>query len=315
VHVLPTAQYRSEVGRGMNVYVRYSAGTREPSIQQLQPVVDNSNPLRIYVGNPDLNPEYTHSIRSHFRWFDQFTFMNVFLSMNGSYTKNQIVNARTVDEQFRQTITPINADGDWSIGGSGSFGTPIRPLGVQINLSNRTNFGRSTEFVNGAENDTRTLRNSINVRLENRNKDKFDVGAGTQYTFNVNNYSLNRELNQNYVNRSYFADVAYTPTDNWRFSTGFDLAVNSEEVFGSSRNVAMWNAEISRSLLQNNRAQIVLSGRDLLNQSVGVDYTNAAGFVRQEEVRSLGRYFLLKFVYNLSATPRGGARRTVQIID
>src|SRR5690606_32647063 len=147
----------------------------------------------------------------------------------------------------------------------------------------------------------------------NRNKEIFDVGVGTRYTFNVNNYSLNTELNQSYVNRSYFADVAITPDDKWRFSTGFDLALNSQELFGSSRNVAMWNAEISRSLLQNNRAQIILTGRDLLNQSVGVDYTNAAGFVRQEEVRSLGRYFLLKFVYNLSATPGGGARRAVRI--
>src|SRR5690606_3867448 len=127
VHVLPEAYFRSEVGRGMNFMVRYSAGTREPSIQQLQPVVDNSNPLRIYVGNPDLNPEYTHRVNSYFRWFDQFSFMCVFLSMSASYTKDQIVNARTIDDQFRQTVTPINADGDWSLGGSGSFGTPIRP--------------------------------------------------------------------------------------------------------------------------------------------------------------------------------------------
>ena len=311
VHFLPTIQYRSDLGRGRSTYVRYSANTREPTIQQLQPVVDNTDPLNLYIGNPELQPEYRHSLFGYFRWFDQFTFMNVFTSLNASYAQNSIVRSRTVNERFGQEITSVNADGDWSVGGNVNFGTPIRPVGLTVNISNNASLGRSTEFVNSIENDTQTLRNSVRLRFENRNKELFDAGAGTSVTFNRNAYSLNQELNQSYVNRSWFADLVLTPDDYWRISTSIDLAYNSREVFGSSRNVTMWNAEISRSLMKENRAQIVLQARDLLNEGVDVDYTNSAGFVREEQVRALGRYFLLKFVYNLSPNSPGG--RSIRI--
>ncbi|NNE34400.1 MAG: outer membrane beta-barrel protein [Rhodothermales bacterium] len=306
VHLLPFATYRSDLGRGRRLNVRYSANTREPTIQQLQPIVDNTNPLRIFVGNPDLNPEYTHSLRGDFRWFDQFTFMSVYASVRASYTRNQIVSARSVDEQFRQTITPVNVDGDWTINGVQSFGTPIRRLGVQIDVSNNIVYGRSTEFVNSNENDTNTIRDAVKLSIGNRNKEKIDVTFGGTLTFNVNQYSLNDELDQQYLNRTVFGELAFTPTEAWRFSTGLDATFYSEEVFGDGQDVVLWSAEASRSILQNNRAQIVIQARDLLNQSVGINYTNSAGFVRESQIRSVGRYVLLKFVYNLSRNGGGG---------
>lgn len=306
VHVLPTASYRSDLGRGRNLNIRYEADTREPTIQELQPIIDNTDPLNIFIGNPDLNPEYTHSLRGDFRWFDQFTFMSVFASVRTSYTTNQIVRSRSIDEQFRQTIEPVNVDGDWTISGTQSFGSPIRSLGIQLNLSNTATYGRSTEFVNTVENGTETLRDAVRLSLGNRNKELFDITVGGTLTFNVNKYSLNTELDQSYLNKTLFSEVAFTPTQAWRFSTGVDATLYSKEVFGTSQNVVLWNAEASRSVMQNNRAQIVIQARDLLNQSVGIDYTNSAGFVRESQTRSVGRYVLLKFVYNLSANGGGG---------
>jgi hypothetical protein len=307
IHLLPTATYRADLKRGRNINIRYSADTREPTIQELQPIVDNTNPLNIFVGNPNLNPEYTHSVRGDFRWFDQFTFMSVFASLRTSYTKNQIVRARSIDDQFRQTISPINVDGDWSVSSTQSFGTPIRSVGVQFDVSNNATYGRSTEFINSIENDTQTLRDAVKITLGNRNKEMIDITAGGTLTFNVNKYSLNTELDQSYLNKTFFGEIAVTPTAAWRISTGLDATLYSKEVFGESQNVVLWNAEASRSVLQNNRAQIIIQARDLLNRGVGIDYTNAAGFIKEEQIRSIGRYVLLKFVYNLS--PNGGGAR------
>jgi hypothetical protein len=306
VHFLPNASYRSDLGRGRTLNLRYSADTREPTIQELQPIVDNTNPLNVFVGNPDLNPEYTHSLRGDFRWFDQFTFMSVFASLRTSYTKNQIVRAREIDERFVQTIRPVNVDGDWSISGTQMFASPIRALGIQFNISNNATYGRSTEFVNANENDTQTLRDAVKLSFDNRNKEKVDITLGGTLTFNVNRYSLNSELDKNYLNKTMFGEIAFTPTEAWRFSTGVDATLYSKEVFGEGQNVVMWNAEASRSVLQNNRAQIVIQARDLLDQSTGIDYTNSAGFVSETQTRSIGRYVMLKFVYNLSANGGGG---------
>jgi hypothetical protein len=242
---------------------------------------------------------------------DPFTFTNLFAMVRASYTKHQIVRARTVDEQFRQTITPINTDGDWSLQGSLFFGKPVRPLGVNISVSNSASLGHSTEFVNATENATRTLRNTVSLRLANLNKDRFEGTIEGRFTFNENRYSLNRELDRAYLNRRFLVGLSYTPSDAWRFSSRLDVRLYSREVFGTGRDVAMWHVEINRSFLANNRAQIELAALNLLDQRVGVGFTNAAGFVREEQVESLGRYILLKFVYKIADAPnrRGGRRR------
>jgi hypothetical protein len=268
-------------------------------MRDLQPFVDNSDPLNVYVGNPNLRPAYQHSASLHFTLFDQFTFTNFFAFARASYTLNSIVRARTIDEQFRQTLTSVNADGDWTVSGNLSFGTPIRPLKSKINLSNQTVFNRGIEFINEAENQTQILRSTWNLRLENRNKDLVDASVGARYTFNVNRYSLNEALNQTYINRSFYTDLTYTPSDVWSVSTSLDYRLFAQDVFGSGASVPLWSAEVSRSLM-NNQVQVQLVATDLLNKNLGVNYSNTNTYIQEEQINTLGRYVMLKLVYNLS---------------
>jgi len=70
---LPSARMRYSFSTSRNLNFDYDTGIREPSISQLQPQVDNSNPLNIYQGNPDLKPEYQHRLNLRFISFSQFT--------------------------------------------------------------------------------------------------------------------------------------------------------------------------------------------------------------------------------------------------
>lgn len=297
-YLLPSAWVGYQFSQGRNLDVRYNSSTREPSMRDLQPIVDNSDPLNTYEGNPNLKPQYSHSVNVHFMFFDQFTFTNLFLAWRGTYTKDAIVRSRTIDDQFRQASTVVNSDGAWNTGLNLSFGTPIRPLGTKINLSNDLMFNRGFEYVNAAENITNTLRNTVDIKLENRNKKFIDVAAGAKFTFNVNRYSLNPGLNQDYVNKSFYTDLTVTPTELWSVSTSMDYRVFSDQVFGSGQNVPIWKAEVSRTLLQE-RGQIKLAVVDLLNKNVGINFNNTGSYIEEERINSLGRYVMLKFVYNL----------------
>ncbi|HMB92481.1 MAG TPA: TonB-dependent receptor, partial [Rhodothermales bacterium] len=298
-HFLPSASLNYDISNGKHLNLRYNANTREPSMRELQPFTDNSDPLNVYVGNPELRPEYQHNASLHFTLFDQFTFTNFFAFARATYATNSIVRARTIDEQFRQTLTSVNADGDWTLNGSLSFGTPLRRLKSKINISTQTTYNRGIEFINDEENATRILRSSWDVRLDNRNKDIVDASVGARHTFNVNRYSLNQDLNKSYINRSFYADLAYTPTDVWRFSTSLDYQLYAEDVFGSGQSVPLWSAEISRSLLDN-QVQVQLVATDLLNKNLGVNYSNTNTYIQEEQINTLGRYVMLKLVYNLS---------------
>lgn len=309
-HVLPQAEYRAGLGRGKFARVSYNARTAVPSLQQLQPIIDNSDPLRVFVGNPDLIPSYSHNFRTDFRWFDQFTFMSIYAGIRASYTHNKIANNREISDRFVQTITPLNIDGDWTLGGFQNFAYPVRAIGMQVNLSNSLYYQNSAEFINSIENETKSLRDAVKLTLGNRNKELFDVDFGLSLTFHNNRFSLNQELNQSYVNRSFFLDLAFTPDDKWRVSTSVDAARYADDVFGQGGDVTMWSAEVSRSLMANNRAYVALVGKDLLNEGLGVNYTNSPGLIQESRILSVGRYGLVKFVYNLSnnGADGGGGR-------
>ncbi len=314
VHALPSASLRLDLGQGKNLNARYRASTREPSIRDLQPVVDNSDPLNVYVGNPGLRPEYSHRVGGGFMLFDQFTFTNFFVFLNATYTSSKISRARTIDAQFRQTVTPINTGGDWTVSGNTSFGTPIRKLGVKVNLSNNTVLDRGVEFINGDANRSRLLRSTLDVQLENREKERFDARVGTRYTFNDVAYSLNERLNQSYVNRSFYGELAWTPKGGWRLATKLDYALYANDVFGGGgQDVPLWEAELSKTFM-NDKLQVQLVALDLLDQNVGVNYTNTNTYIQEERINSLGRYAMLKLVYSLTkgGSPRGGGINIVR---
>lgn len=297
--LLPSASLAYEFGTSKNTEVRYMTTTREPSMRDLQPFADNSDPLNVYVGNPLLRPEYTHSALWRFMFFDQFSFVNLFASVRASYTLDKIVRDRTVDAQLRQHVTTTNEDGDWTLSGHVSFGAPIRPLGLKTNISTQTVYNRGIEYLNGERNETGILRSTWDVRLENRSKTVVDASVGARFTFNDVRYALNPGLDQRYVNQTYYGAFTYTVAEAWRLTTTLDYTRYAKDVFGDGASIPLLGAEISRTLL-NNRVEVKLVGRDLLNQNVGVNYTNTSTYIQEERIQSLGRYVMLKAIFNLS---------------
>ena len=305
VDVLPSARFAYDFGSGKRLDIRYEASTREPSMTELQPFVDNSDPLFVYTGNANLQPEYRHTGMLHFMMFDQFSSINLFGFLQAQYTQDKIVQSRSIDDQLRQLITSRNVDGDWTLRGRLDYGMPIRPLGIGVNLSSQTMYNNGQEFLNDEVNKARILRQTIDLRLNNRNNEVVDALVGAKYTFNTTDYSLNPTLNQSYVNRTFYTEVNYYIGDRWRMSTGLDYQLYADEVFGDGQQVPLLRAEVSR-LVMNNKAEIQLVGLDLLNRNLGVNFTNTGTYIREEQVQTLGRYIMLKFIYNLSGLSRRG---------
>jgi len=306
-HVLPWAFLRLMISDEKNLEFRYRTSTREPSITELQPFIDNSDPLRTYVGNPALTPEYRHSLRMQYRYFNQFTFINLFSSLSVTFTDDRIVLSREID-QLKQKIQPVNSNGGWTTNGRLDFGLPIRPLGLEFEVENRLMYSTGSEFVEAAENKSRILRYTLELELENRNREIFDLEAGSRWTFNNVHYSLNDELNQTYVNTTLYSELSYYPTKEWTMYTSLNYRLYDQDVFGSGQNVALLEASISRLLLRD-KVEVQFSVLDLLNQNQGVNFTNSSLYIQEERIESLGRYMMFKLTYRLSEFGRGGRGR------
>jgi len=314
-HLLPNLDLKWQVKEGQHIGLSYRTSTREPSLNELQPFVDNRDPVNIYVGNPRLQPEYSHRVSTDYRYFDQFSFVNLFARASFSYTDDPIARSRVFDDRGFQTVTPINTVPSWSVRGNVNFGAPIRKLGVDVDLEYGVNYSERTEEVNLGANENRTVRNTVEASLENRNKERFDVEVGANFTFNDVEYSLNRALNRDYVNRRYFAngtlhlgDWTLRSTFNWRVYDRnlYDRGTRTPgESYTPRRNVARWDARASRRLLDN-RAEIELRAYDLLNQNQSVSISNTANYIQESRTESMGQYLMLRVMYRLGM--RGGFR-------
>ncbi|MDE2761291.1 MAG: outer membrane beta-barrel family protein [Gemmatimonadota bacterium] len=317
-HLLGNVDLKWQVKEGQHLGLSYRTSTREPSLNELQPFVDNRDPVNIYVGNPRLQPEYSHRLSTDYRYFDQFSFVNLFARASFSYTDNPIARSRVFDDQGFQTVTPINTDASWSVNGHVNFGTPIRKLGIDVDLEYGIRYSETTEVVNLGPNENRTVRNTVEASLENRNKERFDVDVGASFTFNDVEYSLNQALNRDYVNRRYFAngtlylgDWTLRSTFNWRVYDQ-NLYTRDTRATGESnapgRNVARWDARVSRRLLDD-RAEIELRAYDLLNQNQSVNISNTASYIQESRTESLRQYLMLRVSYRLGMRGGFGLRR------
>ena len=272
----------------------------EPSLEQLQPVVDNSDPLNIYIGNPDLRPQFSHTVSLNYNYFDQFSFRSIFLDLRGTYATDKITNSSVTSDLFVQTTRPVNVDQDLNVSGSVSFGSPLRPLKLNIDLSLNGSFNQGLVFINGVESDLERQSNTVDVRLSNLRKKIIDVGIGVNLSQSNTSYSINDRLDQSFLNSEYYADLNWTIGKKWNIESDFAYTVYDGAAFSDVDPVGIWSGSISRFFLAGNRGRAKLSVFDLLNQNIGINRTAQLNFIQEERISSLGRYFMLSISYKLT---------------
>ncbi|HAP62752.1 MAG TPA: hypothetical protein DCR93_25720, partial [Cytophagales bacterium] len=114
MNFLPRLSGEYEFTTTKSLNFEYETTLIEPTLQQLQPVINNANPLVTVTGNPDLVPEYRHSVQLGYHSFSQLNFRSLFSMVSATYTRNKITSTQTIDEQFRQVIMPENTGDAWT---------------------------------------------------------------------------------------------------------------------------------------------------------------------------------------------------------
>jgi len=302
--VLPRVSWRYDIQRGRNIRINYNTSINEPSLQQLQPNPDNSNPFNIYIGNPELIPEYNHRLRLSYFNYDQFTFRSFYAFANVNYTRNDITNVTSFDENFIQTTSPVNVDYNLNLSTTQEYATPVNFLKTRISLRNRFGYTKSIIFINTRESSLERINGNVRLRLENRNKKVVDWNIGGSYSYNINQYSDARTTNLGFSSQNVFADFRYNLKQSMSFGLGANVNFYSEEQFGEAQTIPIVRASISKFVLKDQRGELKLSVFDLMNQNLGISRTENQNYIENSEIVSLARYFMLSFTYSFK--PGGG---------
>ena len=297
-NLLPYARYSYEFSNSTNLDADYSTSIREPSLQQLQPLVNNNDPLNIYIGNPDLQPEYRHSMALHFFSFNQFSGINLFANWESSYTLHRIINAKTIDTLFRQVLQPVNTDAAWQHFATFNFGAPLKFIKSRFNLSANYLWDQYDNLLNNQVNAISTFNQSYRLRIDNRNKEKVDIGVGGRVSWQRVNNSIETAVSSQYSSQSLFVEASLTAIKNWIFGQSFHFASYQGAAGAANQNLPLWDASVS-TFFMDKKLQVKLQVVDLLNRNRGISQNVDLNSIQFIQYRALGRYFLMSVTYSL----------------
>ncbi len=297
----PTANFNFTPYRGKNLRFSYNGRTNQPTIRQLQNVPDASDTLFQTIGNPNLKQEFTHNFNLNYNTFNALTFRFISANINFTTTRNKIVSDISVKGPV-QITTYENVNGYYRGNAFFTLGLPFKNpklKGSSLNFTNNLSYSRDVSLVNQRENIGKTFTVNQGAGV-NFNKEKIDFGIKANISYTNVKYSVNQNLNDDYVSQTYSGDFSYTFKGNLIFSTDFDYYINSGRSAGFNQNIPLWNAMLSKQVFKKKNGELRLSVNDILNQNQSINRTTGENYIQDTRSIVLKRYFMVSLLFNLN---------------
>lgn len=309
-NVAPFLRYRWKISKTRSFNINYRGRTSLPTMTQLQPVADMSDPLKIVVGNPNLDPSFTHHIQFRFQDFNQEAQRSIMAMLFTQITQNSIVSRTSFDSTTGgQTTTYANVNGVWNAFGMMMFSMPLK-FNRAFQFSNHLNFryNHGVGFNNDARNTSSTLNASISpglawrpANLELEIRPRYDIQT-TASTFSRS--TADGASNTIHSYGGMFYGTYYTPIG-ITLQTDLNYTATSGYAPGYNKKEWMWNASIAYSFLRGQSATVTLKAYDLLKQRSNISRTVTANYIDDISYNSLGRYFMVTFTYKFNTFGKG----------
>ncbi len=318
------------------LHLFWGSSTQNPGIQQLQDVLDITDPLNISSGNSGLRPSYDHRIFARYTRSNVEKGRTLMLYIGGTLTQDYIStftisNAEGYPilnpdgtvyhlERGSSYSRPINLDGNWVVNSRIEYGFPLNFMKCNLNLRAGVSY-RQTPTQNGTYNDlneliitdntSRNLNFNGGVSLGSNISENVDFYIAYNASYNqIHNTQLATQNKQN----NYFQHNA---SANFKvvLPLGFTIAANATYtqylgLSGSSLNnqYILCNASIGKKIFRNQRGEINITANDIFNQNQSYSRTWGSKAITTTISDVMGRYFGINLFYNLRNFGKKGSK-------
>lgn len=320
----PNVMFRFMFNKQHFLFFRYDGRSSAPSVENLQQVIDITDPLNLQYGNPDLKPSFTNRFRLFYNHFFPKSQLSMNANMFFNNTINSVANKMTYNtETGGRTYTKTNVNGNWNGSGYFSVNTPLKNKKFTVSsttgmsLSNAVSYTTVDTKTDAVLSHTRAT--TLNQRLSSSfRSDVFDLTLNGGLIYN-----LTRNNKQTSSNRETYDYNAGASTDinlPWNVSISSDINMHYMRGYSSglNRNEYIWNAQISKSMF-NNKATLRFKIYDILRQQSNLTRSISETMMSDTEYNTLNSYFMVHFVYRINTLggknpmrmggPRGGFGR------
>lgn len=296
---LPKASYFFKPSMSKRLNINYSTYSEAPSVNDLQPVPDNTNPNKISEGNPDLKPNYVHSLRANFNTWQALSGRYLWSGLDAALTNNDFATQTSYDQYGRTVSKTVNVDGNFRtslwIGG----GIPVLNRKIEISPRMFANYNRYQNYINNRLNVTQNT--SVNGGVELKfNLDSLEINLENDFTYTNPVSSLSSVSSQPYTSQNYNLRIDYQLPMHFKIKINADYTINSRRAAGFNRNIFVLNAEISKAFFKTENLILSINANDIFNQNLNLQRQVNGNIVTDNYTKIISRYFLVKMTFKFN---------------
>jgi len=312
-NLLPRLTVNFKNKANQTIAINYRASVNLPSVTDLQPVQNNTNPLYQRIGNPDLEARKNHRLSVNFNTFspDNNRYWNGYFLYNLSFddTGNDITYNNGI-----QTVKPINVNGNYYLRAGTFFGMPSKLKGLRMNYGANFFTEHRTNFISGAKNVTNRFEIGPNINWSYDIDDKFNAGIFAYVGYTKVNNTAESAINNKYFSLENTLNLSYEFIKDLRVEADVNHIGSAGRADGFNNNYFLLNAGINKYLMKR-RVTLSLKGFDILNQNTSIDRIVNSSRIEDVRYNNITRYFYLSLNYKLTKVgannQRSNPRNTV----
>ena len=304
----PNIDFRMRFSKVSQLRVTYRGRSSQPGMENLLPVTDDSNPLNVRVGNPDLKPAFSHNVRLFYNNYVPDKQRGIFSHAFFQMTQNSISSSRVYnDATGGWTTTPRNINGNWSAFGMFGFNTALKNKKYTIGTFTNANYANNVGYLtsgrgaDAVERKNTTTNLTLNERLNaTYRNDWLELGVNGTLSYSIERDKLTPSNNQQPYTFSYGANTTINLP--WNMSIATNIANQSRRGYrdaSMNRDELIWNAQIAQTFL-NGDATVSFEMYDILRQQSNITRSLTASGRSVYEYNGINSYCMVHFIYRLN---------------
>jgi hypothetical protein len=309
--ILPSLNIRYRKQRDLHWGIFYRTSNNTPEIKQLQPVLDNSNTLYLSIGNPDLKQDYRHTIGVRFMRMNFLTMESFFVNLQGTIindyranntiiaSRDTVVNGDIQLQAGSQLTIPVNLNGYYNTQANIMYGLPVSFVPSNMNFSGSIGYTRTPGITNSIINYTNTYTAGLGLMWSSNFSEDLDISLSYNGNYNFAKNNTTSVSNSEYYNQNAKFKFYWTLLESIVLQTELSYQHYGNLSSEYNNNPVLWDFSIGKKLFRNNMGEIRFTAHDVLNQNTNIQQTTTGTYTENTETNSIGRYYLLSFIYTI----------------
>lgn len=299
-NVLPFGSFRYRINQGSSFDFFYNSSAKQPDLQQLQPVIDNSDPNRITTGNPALKPEFTNNFSVNYYFYKGISDVNMYAGCYYNTVSNEINEKTVFDADGRSITSPVNINGNSSGNVWFGGGFPVFKRFMKINYNFSTYFNKNVSYINNEKNYTDVLGFFPGLSFS-KQIDLFEVELGGNYSYNLNKQTISVNSNKPYYSYGLNGNLRLNLPKKVKLSVEANYTNNGNRANGYNINYTVLNASISKSFFKSESLIASFDANDILNQNISNNREVSTNKIVDTKTQIIKQYFLLRLTYKFTS--------------